>query len=496
MVIKLTKVVQANEALSQATAAVSRNNPRSPLDVLEASATEFIVGAIDWLAGLEPLGPLVAGLFSPLTNLLTDLAGDPAAIYAHCDALERQASALREMPASITEAVQDSTAAWFDSEGADSFRTLAGQYAKVYQLSADALAASAGVTNQVAVTVVQTKVTIINMVAQLVWDVIGLALRFSPTPWWLADAVHTVISAVLRVLRQAREFAGTLAAEGNTLLGHQAGLARAMDRAGALLAGESGMGSPFDAHGSGFTESMRTNGPNPDDDLMSDLIAYADGKSELLPPGWRPMTEEELRALGVDMGERNGDGFGGTVFVGPDGQVVVKFDGTDFSYQPDVIEDGVGGITMSGQSARAMEAAEALRRAGLGDSVVYTGSSLGGRLAAVAAMSQGGVAVTFNAAGVSPGTLGYLAAQRGISVAELQAEINSGSVRSYVLEGEILTNLQEKYPITADVMPDAPGQRYVIPNTAATESMNGVQKHTANAEIGDAMREHWPEMNN
>lgn len=493
MVISLGKVVSANDVLENAVAAVGRNNPRSDLQMLEASAVEFIINGINQLSTIWPLGPMVASAFAPLTDLLADLAGDPTAIYAHCDALEKQASAVREMPGSVHDAVRQSRQVWYGSEGATAFRTLAVQYAKVFNAAGDALESMAQVTNQVAVTVVKTKVAIVNLVAQLLWDVITIAFKVVVMPWNVVEIARSVVFTVLKVLEQVRIFTNTLAAQGNGLLGQQAGLARAMQQAGDLLRGLES--AAFDERGPGFTQSMRVSTPHPDDDLMSDLIAAADLKGPM-PDGWRALDGDELAALGVDMSERNGDGFGGRVFVGPDGRIVVKLDGTDFSYQPDVIEDGIGGVTMSPQSARAMEVAEALRLAGLADNVVYTGSSLGGRLAAVAAMSQGGVAVTFNAAGVSPGTMEYLAAQRGLSGAELSAEVNSGSVRSYVLDGEILTDLQERVPVVAGVMPDAPGQRYVVENTDATSHMNPVEKHTANGQIGDAMREQWPQMQN
>ena len=495
MVVKLERVVEANNVLQDAVSAGSRNNERGALDALEAKVIEYIVKAIDRLASMEPLGPRIAQLFSPITKVLADLAGDPTAIYEHCAALDRQASALTEMPATLRAAVQDSQQAWSDSKGADSFRLLTREYSELFPMAADVLKSQSALVNQTAVYVVKTKVAIMNLVGQLVWDLIAFAAKIALMPWKLLTAVADATRIVLSVLYKVRDFANTLAAEGNKLLGHQAGLGRAMQRAGELLSAPADQAAPrpFDEHGPGFTEDMRSDGPNKDDDLMSDLIAGADGKGDM-PPGWSQLGKDELRRLGIDMDERDGDGFGGQVLRGPNGQLVVKFDGTDFSYAPDVIEDGVGGVTMSQQSKRAMEVAEAIRKAGHGDNVVYTGNSLGGRLAAVAALSSGGVAVSFNAAGVSPGTLEYLAAQRGMSVEELRAEANSGSVRRYYLDGEILTTLQEKTPITRDLMPDAPGQVYKVPNTEQTEGMSPVQKHIANGQIGDAMRRNWPQM--
>lgn len=493
--VKLQRVIEAQTALEDAIAAVARTNQRGGLDVLEASAVEFIVKAIDRLLGIEPLGPAIAHLFSPITKILDDLAGDPSQIYAQCDQLERQASALNEMPASIYEGVARSRQAWYDTGSAEQFRTLAREYGELYPLTAQALISQSDVVNQVAVTVVKTKVAIMNLVIRLVWDLISLAFKLVYMPWKLFTVVGDVTSMVLSVLYRARDYANGLAAEGNGLLGQQAGLARGLRRAGELLTSQAGSERDFDERGPGFSQDMRSSTPHPDDDLMSDLLAGLDGKGPM-PEGWTKLTDAELAALGIDMGERNGDGFGGQIVRGPDGQLVVKFDGTDFSYAPDVVEDGIGGVTMSPQSARAMEVAEQLRRAGLADDAVYTGNSLGGRLAAVAAMSQGGVAVTFNAAGVSPGTLEYIAAQRGMTVAELHAEANGGSVRAYRLDGEILTDLQEKYPVVRDIMPDAPGQHYTIPNNGQTTGMNPVQKHIANGEMGQAMRDNWPQMNN
>lgn len=491
-IISLSNVTAAHDVLRNCVAAVARNNSRAALDVLEASAVSFIVRSIDQLASIQPLGSAVAYLFSPITNVLNDLAGNPSAIYAHCDALLGESATVHELPSGVTASIQQSQHQWNGSVGSDAFRTLATFYASLYSALGEALAAMASVTNQIAVTVVKTKVAMVNLVVQLLWDVIDIAFKVITQPWNLVGIVRSVITTVLRALQQLRTWANTLSVEGNGLLGHQAGIARAMDRAGELLCGGN---TNAGTSGSGFTESMRHDGPHPDDDLMSDIIGALNNQT-VLPEGWERVSDEELARMGIDMGELNGDGFGGAIVRGPDGQLVVQFDGTDFSYMPDVVEDGIGGLTMSPQSARAIQVAEALRRAGHADNVVYTGTSLGGRLAAVAALSQGQVAVTFNAAGVSPGTMAYLAAQRGMSVEELHAQADAGSVRCYVLDGEILTTLQEDIPVSEAIMPDAPGQRYVVPNTTDTQGMNPVEKHIAHPEVADAMREHWEHMNN
>ena len=81
-----------------------------------------------------------------------------------------------------------------------------------------------------------------------------------------------------------------------------------------------------------------------------------------------------------------------------------------------------------------------------GDNLVFTGHSLGGGLASVAALATGRRAVTFNAAGVNPMTLSRL----GLRDAGRHA---GALVRSYRSASDILSLLQAASPL-----PNAIGQ--------------------------------------
>ena len=129
----------------------------------------------------------------------------------------------------------------------------------------------------------------------------------------------------------------------------------------------------------------------------------------------------------------------------------------------DVIEDGIGGFVPSPQAMAAVRLAEALQSTPYGDQVVYTGHSLGGRLASVAGMVSGSPAVTFNAAGVSDPMVAYLAGMRGITPEQLHAEMNGGTVRGYQTTDDPLTDAQENVPFLNDTMHDAPGTQHTLP---------------------------------
>ncbi|MDO5285321.1 MAG: hypothetical protein Q4G45_00645 [Actinomycetia bacterium] len=67
---------------------------------------------------------------------------------------------------------------------------------------------------------------------------------------------------------------------------------------------------------------------------------------------------------------------------------------------------------MSRQVGNAMALSQKVQELGLNDNTVYTGHSLGGRLATVAGATSGVPSVTYNAAGISEPTIDYISAQR------------------------------------------------------------------------------------
>jgi hypothetical protein len=97
----------------------------------------------------------------------------------------------------------------------------------------------------------------------------------------------------------------------------------------------------------------------------------------------------------------------------------------------------------------------------LGNDIEFTGHSLGGGLASVAAMSTGSHADTFNASGVSPMT--YV--NYGIN------PLNADKIDAYRVSGDILTDLQQNSP-----MPDAVGHVHGLAAVDMERDSNGNPK--------------------
>jgi RHS repeat-associated protein len=91
--------------------------------------------------------------------------------------------------------------------------------------------------------------------------------------------------------------------------------------------------------------------------------------------------------------------------------------------------------------------------AALGGDLTFAGHSLGGGLASAAAVSTGGSAATFNAAGLSYLTILGLGAFFG----------RAPRVDAYRVDGDWLTHYQEHNGVTAGIMPDAYGYRWTLP---------------------------------
>ena len=101
-------------------------------------------------------------------------------------------------------------------------------------------------------------------------------------------------------------------------------------------------------------------------------------------------------------------------------------------------------------------------KAAFGDGLVITGHSLGGGLAATAALATGSLAVTFNAAGVSDHTLNRF----GINSAAAKQDAESGGIRRYSEQYDMLTGTQE----STSLLPDAIGHKITIANN---ETLSG-----------------------
>jgi hypothetical protein len=246
------------------------------------------------------------------------------------------------------------------------------------------------------------------------------------------------------------------------VIGNIAGAGVRAERAASLLRGAGDPGSHADAPQPGSYGS-NDQGDHPratDGDLIALNQAIGD-PTATLPPGYSRLTPAELAALGLTPDTLLGaNGFIADVFRTPGGRYVVAFGGTTVGpggAMPDVVEDGVGATTMSPQTQQVLSITDAIQRSGNGDNIIYTGHSLGGRLAAIAAIDTGNAAVTYDSAGVSQATIDYVAAKNGVDPSTLVAQANDGQIRRYYAGDDALTFAQERWPVSAAGAPDALG---------------------------------------
>lgn len=200
--------------------------------------------------------------------------------------------------------------------------------------------------------------------------------------------------------------------------------------------------------------------------ILQDNYGWTDGRrgrgivDSQLPEGWTRMDDEALRQAGIDPSRLHDSrsGFGANFYASARGHVVLAFTGTDEGGDwRHNLRQGLG--LRDAQYDQAVELAAEARRA-FGPDLVLTGHSLGGGLAATAAMVHEVPAVTFNAAGVHDRTLERLGFDAGV----LKREAAEGLIRSYAVESELLTHLQEDSFPLKHVMPDAPGHRIELPD--------------------------------
>src|SRR3546814_3373202 len=179
-----------------------------------------------------------------------------------------------------------------------------------------------------------------------------------------------------------------------------------------------------------------------------------------LPGTWARMDDAAVRAVGIDPALLHDamTGFDASLYRDASGAVVVAYAGSDeWQDWPHNFRQGLGLEDV--QYDQAIALADEAKRA-FGDDVILTGQSLGGGLAAAASMANEVPAVTFNAAGVHDKTL----ERHGYDADTLKREAEQGLIRSYRVESEILTHLQEGSIPLKWAMPDAPGHEIVLPD--------------------------------
>ena len=142
--------------------------------------------------------------------------------------------------------------------------------------------------------------------------------------------------------------------------------------------------------------------------------------------GFNRLSDSALLGFGIDPASLHdaGSGFQAGVYSN-DKQYVLAFAGTnDWRDWLSNVRQATGYDDV--QYNQAVAAAKSAKAA-FGDALVIAGHSLGGGLAATAALATGTVAVTFNAAGVSDYTLNRL----GIDPAAAKKDAEAGGIRRY-----------------------------------------------------------------
>lgn len=460
----------------------------APLDAtldwldLPFNIDELLAAGVDWFANK------IISYFKPFEEALTELTGDSGAITAAGSSMQQIGTQLGDGAAEVG-AVAGQVPTW-QGEAGDSFRqynttqteciTAGASVAALFPPSMEGVAGNTAAGREMVIKIVQNIIQeVINHVApNLFWFACAFGLSTLPSwfgdagrKWlerlvndffaWLSDIVGTEVQQTVEVLRRVQ-------AQGAAYLGQLSQLGTTMERAAQILLTGEDPGDGFGVEPGSMADSMTGTDRDERDGLLIDVLA------EDPPDGMTNISDDPdaLAELGLtpDMLRDDENGFGAKVYIDEDGNYVVKFDGTEFMdlNQTDMLKENVpGGTGIGPQSEMAMAIAEAIGQSDSHGDVVYAGHSLGGRLAAIAAMTSGNPAVTANAAGVSPATIDYIAQQNGMTSEELMHQVDNGLVRAYVTDDDLLTNLQENTPVIEGLMPDAPGARHDLDGDAS-----------------------------
>ena len=217
---------------------------------------------------------------------------------------------------------------------------------------------------------------------------------------------------------------------------------------------------------SGFDASIGGEGPAWElDASMADIAGAVYQRADA--PGWQRLGDGELAAMGIDADLQYRDGMEAGVYSDGNGRYVVAYAGNDTGGLQDVgtvIAQSAGFQTRQYDNAVAL--AHQVEGAFGGDNVVYTGHSLGGGLATVAAAATGSSAVTFNGQGVHDNTLRQL----GLDPGAVRGRAGDGQMRHYSIDGDWATFVQRQLPI-ADMLPDPLGVHLQFRNPAGLSNI-------------------------
>ena len=264
--------------------------------------------------------------------------------------------------------------------------------------------------------------------------------------------------------------------ERNTSLNQQADEQEKASAVNGSISGAKGVGSIAKA-GSGGSGSDPYNGKPREGEAGRDAdyarlaqAAYETG--DPIPDGWRKVDAEELKKLGIDPSELDtANGMQASLYQNADGKYVLAFRGTEPDRQRflDVGNDILGGTNFnlgmtSPQVLSAIALSTKVAKAVGPENVDFTGHSLGGELASVAAIATGGQAVTFNAAGVSL-TSEAIARANCLNNFGTQSPKDGSNVKAYSYALDPLNNVQDGLngtDIVELVAPRAYGERHIV----------------------------------
>ncbi len=257
------------------------------------------------------------------------------------------------------------------------------------------------------------------------------------------------------------------------------------------------MSAGFPRGDGSFADSVAGTSPQPERDLHFAMMANdsytlntngvtgTQSERELQEAGWTRLTP-----AGNHLVDANGNqipihpsmlhdpktGFDAAIFQNEAGQYVVAFRGTD-TWSPGEGSDlnanlGQGAGFQTEQYQQAMELAELAMDTFQDGNVAFTGHSLGGGLASAAMLKVDAPGMTFNAAGLSDNTL----REMGLNPNAIRREVaDSGQIRRYNVEGDLLTGLQQGLP-GINGMPDAVGHELRVAAPEGT-SVNPITRH-------------------